>query len=75
VVNDTLQFRIPILWYDNAEVRLKNYGADAIEVIDNGSGVEECNFEALSEFLVFFSPQQWYRIGIMRILSCLCFLV
>jgi hypothetical protein len=43
--------RICVFLSDSAEIRLKNYGADAVEVIDNGSGVEECNFEALSEFL------------------------
>lgn len=35
-----------------SDVRLKNYGLESIEVIDNGVGVEECNFQALSELLV-----------------------
>lgn len=30
------------------EIRLKEHGRDLIEVIDNGSGVEECNFQGLS---------------------------
>ncbi|GLV44795.1 Pms2 [Carabus blaptoides fortunei] len=32
----------------NVEIRLKEYGSESIEVIDNGSGVEECNFAALT---------------------------
>lgn len=34
----------------NIDIRLKNYGIDLIEVSDNGSGVVEDNFEALSMF-------------------------
>lgn len=33
----------------SVEIRLKEYGSDLIEVVDNGSGVEECNFEVLSK--------------------------
>lgn len=35
------------------EIRLKEYGSDLIEVIDNGSGVEKINFEALSTLQTF----------------------
>jgi len=31
-----------------SDVRLKNYGSTMIEVIDNGYGVDEANFQALS---------------------------
>lgn len=31
------------------EVRLKDYGSELVEVIDNGTGVEEENFQALSK--------------------------
>jgi len=30
------------------DVRLKNYGSEVIEVVDNGCGVDESNFQALS---------------------------
>ena len=32
----------------NIDIRLKDYGAELLEVIDNGSGVEPHNFEALT---------------------------
>ncbi|XP_036752972.2 mismatch repair endonuclease PMS2 isoform X3 [Manis pentadactyla] len=32
----------------NIDIRLKDYGVDLIEVSDNGSGVEEANFEGLT---------------------------
>ncbi|XP_055629614.1 mismatch repair endonuclease PMS2 [Toxorhynchites rutilus septentrionalis] len=32
----------------SVEIRLKDYGADLVEVSDNGSGVEESNFEGLT---------------------------
>lgn len=32
----------------NIEIRFKNYGTELIEVSDNGSGVTEDNFAALS---------------------------
>ena len=31
-----------------SDVRLKNYGSESVEVIDNGCGVDEGNFQALS---------------------------
>ena len=37
-----------------SEIRLKEYGRELVEVIDNGSGVEESNIEGLSEFLPSF---------------------
>lgn len=37
------------------ELRLKDYGAELIEVSDNGCGVEEENFEGLSK-LHFANP-------------------
>lgn len=33
----------------NIEIRLKNYGSDLVEVADNGGGVLQKNFRALSE--------------------------
>ncbi|XP_078611027.1 mismatch repair endonuclease PMS2-like [Branchiostoma floridae x Branchiostoma japonicum] len=32
----------------NIDVRLKEYGSELLEVVDNGSGVEESNFEGLT---------------------------
>lgn len=32
------------------EVRLKEYGTELVEVIDNGYGVSSDNFEGLSKF-------------------------
>jgi hypothetical protein len=37
-----------------AEIKLKEHGADSIEVTDNGSGVEAANFQALSELCQSF---------------------
>ena len=39
-----------------SEIRLKEYGRESIEVIDNGSGVEERNIHGLSE-----TPHSNYR--------------
>lgn len=39
----------------NIDVRLKNYGVDLIEVSDNGSGVTEDNFSALSKYSDFIT--------------------
>lgn len=38
----------------NIEIRFKNYGLDLIEVSDNGSGVTEDNFAALSMFCITY---------------------
>lgn len=35
----------------NIDIRLKNYGIELIEVSDNGSGVTEDNFAALSKLI------------------------
>lgn len=32
----------------SVEVRLREHGITLLEVLDNGKGVEECNFEGLS---------------------------
>ncbi|KAJ0015790.1 hypothetical protein NQD34_014080, partial [Periophthalmus magnuspinnatus] len=39
----------------NIEVRLKDSGAELVEVSDNGKGVEEANFEGLSKCSGYFS--------------------
>ena len=31
----------------SVEIRLRDYGATSFEVVDNGCGVEECNFQGL----------------------------
>ena len=40
-----------------ADVRLKEFGSDSVDVSDNGTGVEEKNFCVLSEqgFLISYS--------------------
>lgn len=35
------------------EVKVREYGLESIEVSDNGSGVEESNFEGLSNVIQF----------------------
>ena len=35
-----------------ADIRLKDYGSEVLEVIDNGSGVENNNFQGLSKILI-----------------------
>lgn len=37
-----------------SDVRLKESGAELVEVSDNGKGVEEANFEGLSKCFSFF---------------------
>lgn len=34
------------------EVKFREYGSESIEVIDNGSGVEEKNFEGLGIYIL-----------------------
>lgn len=38
----------------NIQIRLQEYGSELIEVSDNGCGVEEVNFQALSMFFYEF---------------------
>ena len=40
-------------YFNIPEVRLKENGSESFEVTDNGSGVEEKNFEALSKLTLF----------------------
>lgn len=51
------------------EIRLKEYGSELIEVVDNGSGVEETNFQALSKLyrvllVVEYFSNQDYTINV-----------
>lgn len=40
----------------NVEVKVREYGQESIEVVDNGCGVEESNFNGLSKiFSLFFA--------------------
>jgi hypothetical protein len=43
---------ISYLWALFSDIKLKEYGSEVIEVSDNGSGVEENNFEGLSKMIV-----------------------
>lgn len=38
----------------NIEIKLKEYGSELIEVIDNGSGILEQNFNALSTHIFLY---------------------
>lgn len=38
----------------SSDVRLKDCGADLVEVSDNGKGVEDANFEGLSKCRLYF---------------------
>lgn len=44
------------------EIKLKEYGLNLVEVVDNGTGVEEQNFQGLSKYLKIMS----------RPLTCFC---
>ena len=58
------------------EVRLKEYGSDSIEVVDNGIGVEEKNYEGLSKlnicstqaFIVSFNIVQCVALSFVTVL-------
>ena len=41
-----------IFFFFFADIRLKDYGSEVLEVIDNGSGVENNNFQGLSKILI-----------------------
>lgn len=60
----------------NIEIRFKNHGIDLIEVSDNGSGVTDDNFGALSEYyflvLVYFSMCTYLTISVCDILQKNC---
>jgi DNA mismatch repair protein PMS2 len=36
------------------DIRLKNYGSDSIEVIDDGPGIQESEFQTISEYKIYF---------------------
>lgn len=36
------------------EIKCREYGSESIEVSDNGSGVAECNFQGLSNFITIY---------------------
>lgn len=44
----------------NIEVKVREYGQESIEVVDNGCGVEESNFNGLSKISFLFSPSIFY---------------
>ena len=57
------------------DVRLKNYGSEMIEVIDNGCGVDEPNFQALSMSKLFHILIQYSGVTIIIIIISLASMV
>lgn len=59
----SLQYELEMKWINSSDVRLKDCGADLVEVTDNGKGVEEANFEGLSKcwlcFFIFVFVADW----------------
>lgn len=48
------------------EVKVREYGLESIEVSDNGSGVEESNFEALSNVHFVMSIDFFLKIFLLN---------
>lgn len=44
------------------EVKLREYGQESVEVSDNGSGVEECNFEGMSNVIWFLFKRIYFSV-------------
>ena len=40
------------LYFFSSEIKLRDYGSELLEVIDNGCGVKEENFEGLSKLII-----------------------
>jgi len=51
-----------------SDVRLKNHGSEMIEVVDNGCGVDEPNFRALSMSQLIFEARKlgWPSTNILE---------
>lgn len=45
------------------DVRLKEFGSELIEVIDNGTGIHPNNFQALGKFNVNFASVLMYPLS------------
>ena len=37
------------------DIKLKEYGSELVEVVDNGIGVHPSNFEGLSKLILYFN--------------------
>lgn len=48
-MNETCHCKLIIIFLCTLDVKLKDSGAEQLEVSDNGKGVEEANFEGLSK--------------------------